>query len=261
MFINGGRALLVMVACALTVVVLATDYCDPLLCHDGRTHIGCNATEEFGEACPENAEVVPVDEKLRGMILDLHNSLRSELASGKMEGFDGAERMPILEWDDELAKLAEHNARTCLYSHDDCRGTDRYRFAGQNIARKSKPNNQTVEVVRAISDLTNKWWQEYVDTNQTVMDAYRKVGEGIHIGHFTLMASDRITRLGCAVSRYYNPDNKRNYVYYVCNYSFTNVLGKPVYRKGKACAKCDKKCSEKYPGLCEGIGKEIDDSL
>lgn len=82
------------------------------------------------------------------------------------------------EWNDELAKLAEYNTRTCLYSHDDCRATEQYRHAGQNIARKSKPNNITVEVTRAIQDLTNKWWQEYVDTNQTVVDSYRKVGEG-----------------------------------------------------------------------------------
>lgn len=82
------------------------------------------------------------------------------------------------EWDDELAKLAEYNARTCLYSRDECRNTQRYRNVGQNIARKSRPGNVTIDLERAISDLTNKWWQEYVDTNQTVMDDYRQVGEG-----------------------------------------------------------------------------------
>lgn len=257
----GRSATAAILLALLAAIALATDYCDPLLCKDdGRIHIGCNATDEFGPACPDNTELVPMEGALKDMVLELHNSLRSELANGQMDGFAGAERMAILQWDDELAKLAEYNARTCLYSHDDCRGTDKYRFAGQNIARKSKPNNQTVEVTKAVRDLTNKWWQEYVDTNQTVMDSYRKVGEGVHIGHFTLMASDRITRVGCAVAKYYNPDNKRNYVYYVCNYSFTNVLGKPVYKRGKPCSKCDN-CSAKYPGLCEGIGDDIDQAL
>ncbi|XP_055609929.1 antigen 5 like allergen Cul n 1-like [Uranotaenia lowii] len=233
------------------------DYCDPALCPGGKAHVACNATEEFGGTCPENAELVKLDGKFKDMILEMHNTLRSELASGKMEGFAAAEKMAILDWDDELARVAEYNVRGCAYSHDDCRSTEKYRFTGQNIARKSKPNNITVEVKRAISDLTNKWWQEYVDTNQTVMDSYRKVGEGVHVGHFALMASDRISKVGCAISKYFNPENKRNYVYYVCNYSFTTVLNKPVYRKGKSCSKCDN-CSKKYPGLCEGIGDDID---
>lgn len=252
---------LMVVSCLLGLVASQTDYCDPLLCKTDHLHIGCNATDDFGPACPSNTEVIPMDDKLRDMILDLHNSLRSELANGKMEGFASAERMAVLEWNDELAKLAEYNTRTCLYSHDDCRATEQYRHAGQNIARKSKPNNITVEVTRAIQDLTNKWWQEYVDTNQTVVDSYRKVGEGVHIGHFSLMANDRITRMGCAATKYWNPENKRNYVYYVCNYSFTNVLGKPIYKKGKPCAKCDGKCSTKYTGLCEGIADAIDKEI
>lgn len=87
---------LVMVVSCLTGLTLSADYCDPLLCQTGRLHIGCNATDTFGDACPPNTVVVPVDDKLRDMILDLHNSLRSELASGKMEGFESAERMAVL---------------------------------------------------------------------------------------------------------------------------------------------------------------------
>ncbi|XP_058448518.1 antigen 5 like allergen Cul n 1-like [Malaya genurostris] len=261
MQISVGRLALLMVVSCLGLSLSAVDYCDPELCGNGRPHIGCNATEDFGEACPPNTELIPMDDKTKELIMNLHNSLRSELASGKLEGFESAERMAVLEWNDELAKLAEYNTRTCLYTHDECRSTEKYHFAGQNIARKSKPNNITVEVVLALSDLTNKWWQEYVDTNQTVMDSYRKVGEGVHIGHFALMANDRITQVGCSAAKYFNPDNKRNYVYYVCNYSFTTVLGKPVYRKGKPCSKCSDNCSKKYPGLCEGIGDTIDKEL
>lgn len=77
-------------------LTLSVDYCDPLLCDSGKLHVGCNATDDFGESCPTSAEVVPMDDKLKELILDMHNSLRSELASGKMEGFNSAEQMPTL---------------------------------------------------------------------------------------------------------------------------------------------------------------------
>ncbi|ETN62169.1 hypothetical protein AND_006141 [Anopheles darlingi] len=246
----------------------ATGYCDPTLCYSNHTHIACRngteAPEAFGELCPTTTvQLVTMDATLKERILKLHNGLRAELASGKMEGFAPAERMPVLEWDDELAKLAEYNARTCLYSRDECRNTRRYRNVGQNIARKSRPGNVTIDLERTISDLTNKWWQEYVDTNQTVMDDYRQVGEGVHVLHFALMANDRVTKVGCGATRYYNELNKRSYVYYVCNYSHNNVLGQPVYRKGVKCAKCSPPnvCGPTDDGLCVGIGDTIDKEL
>uniref|UniRef100_A0A182M300 SCP domain-containing protein n=1 Tax=Anopheles culicifacies TaxID=139723 RepID=A0A182M300_9DIPT len=266
---------------ALTVVVLATfapvysadnsadgsDYCDQSLCKPNHAHIACNATEQFGELCPSGAvELVAMEQPLKELILKLHNGLRSELASGKMDGFAEAERMAVLVWDDELASLAEYNARTCQYLHDECRSTKRYRYAGQNIGRKSRTGNVTIDLERAITDLTNKWWQEYVESNQTVMDDYRAVGEGVDVGHFAQMASDRVTRVGCGATRYYNGARKRSYVYYVCNYSHSNEHGQPVYRKGTQCGKCvdtasSAKCSTTYPGLCEGASDTIDKEL
>uniref|UniRef100_A0A182QMS0 SCP domain-containing protein n=1 Tax=Anopheles farauti TaxID=69004 RepID=A0A182QMS0_9DIPT len=245
----------------------SSDYCDRSLCKPNYAHIGCNATDQFGELCPtQTVELVAMEQPLKDLILKLHNNLRSELASGKMEGFAAAERMAVLEWDDELGKLAEHNARTCQYLHDECRSTKRYRNAGQNIGRKSSTGNVTIDLERAITDLTNKWWQEYVETNQTVLDDYRAVGEGVDVGHFARMASDRVTRVGCGATRYYNDARKRSYVYYVCNYSNDVKHGQPVYRQGTQCGKCDgsdatAKCSTTFPGLCEGLSDTIDKEL
>ncbi|XP_061504594.1 antigen 5 like allergen Cul n 1-like [Anopheles gambiae] len=241
----------------------ASDYCDPALCKPNHAHIGCNATGQFGELCPaQTTQLVPMEQPLKELILKLHNGLRSELAGGKMDGFAAAERMAVLEWDDELASLAEHNARTCQYLHDECRSTERYRNAGQNIGRKSQAGNVTIDLERAITDLTNKWWQEYVESNQTVMDDYRAVGEGVDVGHFAQMASDRVTKVGCGATSYYHEARKRSYVYYVCNYSHSNEHGQPVYRKGTQCAQCaETKCSPTFPGLCEGIGDAIDKEL
>uniref|UniRef100_A0A182NSS2 SCP domain-containing protein n=1 Tax=Anopheles dirus TaxID=7168 RepID=A0A182NSS2_9DIPT len=269
---NAPTAVVVAVAIALllpacTAGTDGSDYCDQALCKPNHAHIGCNATDRFGELCPAGTvQLVPMEQPLKDLILKLHNNLRSELAGGKMEGFAAVERMAVLEWEDELGKLAEHNARTCQYLHDECRSTQRYRNAGQNIGRKSRTGNVTIDLERAITDLTNKWWQEYVETNQTVLDDYRAVGEGVDVGHFARMASDRVTRVGCGATRYYNDKRKRSYVYYVCNYSSDVEHGQPVYRKGAPCGKCESadssaKCSATYPGLCEGIGDTIDKEL
>ncbi|XP_058130123.1 antigen 5 like allergen Cul n 1-like [Anopheles ziemanni] len=268
---SGSLVLLVVTLCLTPASVWAAadgdvNYCDQSLCRSNYTHIGCNATESFGVLCPAGTvQLVQMDQPMKDLILKLHNSLRSELASGKMTGFAEAERMAVLEWDDELAKLAEYNARTCHYLHDECRSTKRYRNAGQNIGRKSRAGNVTVDLEQAVTDLTNKWWQEYVETNQTVMDNYRPVGEGVDVGHFARMASDRVTKVGCGATRYYNVARKRSNVYYVCNYSYSPELGQPVYRKGTQCSKCGAdpgaKCSSTYAGLCEGIGDTIDKEL
>lgn len=85
----------------------------------------------------------------------------------------------------------------------------------------------------------------------------------VHVLNFALMANDRVTKVGCGATRYYNELNKRSYVYYVCNYSHNNVLGQPVYRKGTKCAKCGTPnvCSPTDDGLCAGIGDTIDKEL
>ena len=73
----------------------AIDYCDVSLCRVGRNHVACNVSEkEFGSNCPENVEQVNMTEEIKALILDLHNTRRSELASGKMKGFESAVRMP-----------------------------------------------------------------------------------------------------------------------------------------------------------------------
>ncbi|KFB44575.1 hypothetical protein ZHAS_00012457 [Anopheles sinensis] len=39
-------------------------------------------------------------------------------------------------------------------------------------------------------------------------------------------------------------------VYLVCNYSYTNIIGHPVYTVGPAGSKCQAGMNPNYPGLC-----------
>lgn len=66
------------------------------------------------------------------------------------------------------------------------------------------------------------------------------------------MVNDQNDALGCALSRFQENGYKYNYI--VCNYSYTNILQRPVYEKGHAASKCKRKNSV-YKGLCTGDQK------
>jgi hypothetical protein len=72
------------------------------------------------------------------------------------------------------------------------------------------------------------------------------------IFEFLTMSNERVTKVGCGLTRFTDktaPDTKQ--LLMVCNYSFTNVAGEPVYRSGPtAGSNCQTGCSKVYPGLC-----------
>lgn len=59
--------------------------------------------------------------------MDIHNYYRNLIASGNEStlGFPSAANMLTLEWDDELAYVAQKHANQCRFEHDcyDCRRT------------------------------------------------------------------------------------------------------------------------------------------
>ena len=67
--------------------------------------------------------------------LDQHNRLRSLVARGGTRQPPAAD-MRELEWDEELARVAQARADSCEWGHEcrDCRRVDRFRV-GQNIFR------------------------------------------------------------------------------------------------------------------------------
>jgi hypothetical protein len=171
------------------------------------------------------------------------------LASGDVRGFAGAARMGVVSWDDELAYLAELNAKQCKIEHDRCRNTVAFPYAGQNLALGYLFDDHTLEW--ALTNFTTEWFIEHEDANQGIMDQFHRPA-GKPIGHFTLMMSDRQTKVGCAMvkftERLYNYDYKVHV--FACNYSFNNIYQQPVYRKGKSCSKCSTGCHSYYRGLC-----------
>ncbi|KAJ6648389.1 Antigen 5 like allergen Cul n 1 [Pseudolycoriella hygida] len=238
----------VLAIALLKEVVLAIDYCQAGLCKANAKHVGCGKTDNFGPNCPKERSLLPMTAELKAYLLKKHNAARSDLANGKIPGYKSANRMIEMAWDNELAKLAEYNAKSCTYGHDECRNTAEYKYAGQNIAIvMSTPNY--FETLRAIDFLFGLWFEEYKDCDMTYINKYRSSDNPKkQIGHFTQIVSAGANRMGCAITTY--ADSRKN-VYIVCNYSLTNIKDRPIYTTGIPCSACTTKCSTTYPGLCD----------
>ena len=69
------------------------------------------------------------------------------------------------------------------------------------------------------------------------------------IGHFTQMAQERATHVGCGVVR--TVRNGITSQYMACNYAFTNILDRAVYRSGKIADLCQTGTNTYFKNLCK----------
>uniref|UniRef100_A0A1Q3FSA1 Venom allergen-1 n=2 Tax=Culex tarsalis TaxID=7177 RepID=A0A1Q3FSA1_CULTA len=222
-----------------------------------KKHVACGHDGSFAEDCPTGRTLFKLDSQIRAFIIHLHNEARNRLANGSLEGFEPALRMTSVVWNDELAKLAELNVKSCKFKHDECRNTEEYRQAGQNLAFGYYPLDDNIFDV--LEKLTTLWFNEFKDADQAVMDEFENPPNAT-IGHFTQMMSDRTTEIGCALVIY--PQKLSGFTFkvvlYACNYSLTNIYGQPVYRKGAvAAARCARGTSPYYDGLCSNDENEL----
>lgn len=169
---------------ALALVALATcghaqtNYCDPVLCRTKGPHIACNGLATLAADCGPGGIEKPLDAAQQALVLDLHNRLRSKVASGQQNYsssvfYPSAARMATLRWDNELAAIAAANVRRCQYGHDKCRNTPQYSNAGQNIANLAFQNTNYVDS-DVIRDFINDWYSEYAVANPALMASYPK---------------------------------------------------------------------------------------
>ncbi|XP_053684093.1 antigen 5 like allergen Cul n 1-like [Sabethes cyaneus] len=237
----------IIVLVALLVESQATNYCDPDLCPQRGPHVGCHASRGFSPNCGNKYEAIEMTNGRKQQILHQHNKLRSNIAQGEYRGFPTASRMATLLWDDELAQLAAINARTCRFGHDRCRSTDKFQYAGQNIAWTAFMGYDFTPESR-MENFTLSWFNEYKDCPTSAVKSYPRNYRGPMIGHFTQIVSDRSTRIGCAMMKYIL--RQQTNFYFVCNYSMTNIVNQPVYKSGKTASACKTGANHDYKGLC-----------
>ncbi|KFB38597.1 AGAP010550-PA-like protein [Anopheles sinensis] len=235
---------------------LAFDYCaaSKNLCQPATArHVVCNG-RRFSPACQSHPKLIKMKPEYRKLILDFHNRLRNNLACGYFRRYAEASSMEQLHWDNTLARMAEYNARTCNFAHDECRNTRKYRQVGQNLAINWF-HGVNVSVPAAIDKFQRHWFLENGRGRQKLLDRYGEQSMRAGIGHFTQMVHADTRRIGCAMVRFRSVKQGLavTQYYLVCNYSEGNLYERPVYRKGRRCSKCKYGCANngtQYRCLC-----------
>ncbi|XP_030386693.1 scoloptoxin SSD976 [Scaptodrosophila lebanonensis] len=224
------------------LLALAQNYCDPQLCPGGLRHVACQSTGRFADGC--RAELVNVNPHI-ALILGLHNERRNRIASGGLSGFPSATHMASMSWDSTLATLAAYNTLRCRMEHDQCRNTNTYRFAGQNLSVLFTRN---IDVEPFLRQRIEAWFDEHRYATSADIENYQPRG-GPAFGHFTTMINERNNRIGCAILRYTDANNSQGTLL-ACNYAVTNVINNPVYRSGSPASECTTGRHSNYPNLC-----------
>uniref|UniRef100_A0A1A9VG34 SCP domain-containing protein n=1 Tax=Glossina austeni TaxID=7395 RepID=A0A1A9VG34_GLOAU len=222
------------------------DFCNKELCPYQGVHVACGKNRTFSENCEGEVKLEDMRDYI-SLILDEHNRYRNQLAGGNVSDFDSAVRMPVLHWDWDLALTAEYHARTCIFDHDECRSTERFRLAGQNIF-KSTTECLDLEMEYFIKDAIKQWFEEYRNVDRNLLQAYHQ--RIPPIGHFTVLVNDRQSHVGCSLLNNRLSDGQETrIIILICNYSTTNVYGFPTYKAGATASQC-KERNEVFTNLC-----------
>jgi aspartate/tyrosine/aromatic aminotransferase len=122
--------------------------------------------------------------------------MRNKIAAGELSRFSSAHRMAQVQWDDQLAYLADLNTKQCRMSHDHCHNTRKinnlhfmlwmnvfflkysqkfvasFDFAGQNLGFMAMTG--AISTDKFLLKIMNSWWNEHADTNIKEMRSYPK---------------------------------------------------------------------------------------
>ncbi|KAJ8977691.1 hypothetical protein NQ317_005423 [Molorchus minor] len=233
------------------------DYCS--ICENG-THTMCRYKGRAPD-CPgyRRPELTAADKKY---ILDIHNDIRNHVASGlEARGAIGSQPpaadMLALEWDNELAEIAQRWADQCIRSNDPkqndaCKRTERFDL-GQNVitAITDEP------AVPELSVLIFNWYQQVVNVVPSDIAQFLGVVKGKYmIGQYTQLVWSETRYVGCGfISFTENYDIGKYHHRLVCNYGpGGNIIGEAVYQRGVPCSRClSRKCDTVRTSLCQSI--------
>lgn len=180
-------------------------------------------------------------------VLNVHNALRSKVATGQERGQPSASNMFMLKWDPELAKIAQRWADQCHFGHDHVRSSFKFNQVGQNVATTSTTRRYpAANFTKAVY----MWYDEVTKPGfpSSSVDFYIF---NPATGHYSQMIWATTYTVGCGYVAY---KNRSWYTQlYICNYGPAgNMLSGRVYLRGASGSKCPKghQVSVNYKGLC-----------
>lgn len=199
--------------------------------------------------CGSEAEIIPLTNEEKDIVVVMHNDYRSNVARGLLEKRTIG-NMQIISYDSELAFVAQCWANSCKLVHDKCRSTSTYDMVGQNIMFTDvieKEKNTT-----ALRSTMKHWYNQGAKVKISSLLNYHPE-DNFGTTHFIQMIWASVRYIGCG--RTY----RQNGFVIVCNYAPVNTRHKfRAVEFGKLCDLCrDRKCNESS-GLC-GEKREIED--
>ncbi|XP_035795330.1 antigen 5 like allergen Cul n 1-like [Anopheles albimanus] len=232
----------------LLLVLFLLLMCNPGVCDHGdrycslcKDHVACGTPRQLHGDCLRYSDVnLTVLTHLRHVITGHVNHLRDKFAAGEVSGF-GHRYGPMyaVSWDDEMADLCRYNVNSCRFAHDRCRATTAHPYSGQTLGKLTKCVHQqdarelTIDVQRhVILHLVDRWFAEHRDTHESDVRHYshRSSKRKFQIGHFLQLINCNVCKLGCSLVSYreHRPPKVCATFILCCNYSYINIIGRPI---------------------------------
>lgn len=206
-------------------------------------------------------------------ILTAHNRYRNQIALGNTSGLPPASDMLEMEWDDDLAAVAQAHANLCSSEF----------FEGASMNIEKLPHVGAWRwLTRTDSEDNNRYWERYIRAIYQMAKNISWAPSDSHVmttpgaESFTHLASAKTWRVGCGFVKYLSQRTGRGLEkLYTCAYGPENpTRPTELYKAGQACSKCPEGtcCGSScrrygfippFEGLCkvtrEGPGPAIDE--
>lgn len=213
----------------------------------GRGHTACRLAPcylSFSQ-CGDKAKILFLNDEDRETILDAHNLLRNDVATGGTSGGTATD-MAALSYSIEIEFVAQCWANFCSLSHDKCNSVTDYLDCGQNIINfKNIKKNPSAKYY--LLQTVRVWKEEgkkFLAKGPQYINKY--VFEDMW-ANYSQMIWAETKLMGCGRVAY------EGHLLIVCNYApIGNMERLPVFKTGSSpCSECrEGSCNSKYKGLC-----------
>ncbi|KAH9367438.1 hypothetical protein HPB48_012214 [Haemaphysalis longicornis] len=200
-------------------------------------------------------------------ILHLHNHFRSQVAIGNTSGLPPASDMLEMEWDEELARVAQAHANLCSPqpSCPSCIRIEKFPFVGRTgCVIRSNSEDNTRDWEGCIRDMHGEASRIPSASSNSPLKTTRGAES------FSQLAWAKTWRVGCGYAMY--PSQRQGSRFekrFTCAYGpGGNMRGEDVYKVGQPCSDCPEgtccgaSCrrygyTAPFEGLCTGYAEAV----
>lgn len=140
----------------------------------------------------------PVNAQTRATLLQAHNELRDDAASGYLNNQKRATKLPALQWDDDLEKSAQLYANKCNWQHSKPSGFKALPYNyGENMYITSAFGVHDDPTLAVTSWGNEHEWYNHIS---------HQCDDNKQCAHYTQMVSENTKRVGCGIAECVNVD-------------------------------------------------------